>query len=215
MQVSFFVPADSARYFISMSTVVEVLWAVPIGLLVRQKGYFKPIIVVAVPLYCLGEVLMMQAPKFDHSVPRLIFSQVLIAMARSSFESLKEVALLSASEPIDTAVVLAILSVCDKVGGMIGSTFSDILWAQALPNAPRVYLSAESILSAERVHPDLQRHISFPKGSAERLAIQHTYDEAQRLTLIIGSSAMAFAFVAALAMRNDNVLAIKLPAVDF
>lgn len=194
-----------------MTTVVETLWVLPIGLLVRHKGYFKPIVVVAVPLYGLGEVLMMQAPKFDHSVSRLMFSQVLMAVARSSFEALKEVALLSGSEPVQVAVVLAILSVCEKVGGMIGSTFSDILWAEALPDAPRKYLSAESILSSERVHPELQKHTSFPKGSAERLAIQHTYDEAQKVTLIIGSVAMVFALLIALAMRNDNILKVRSP----
>lgn len=205
--------AEAARDVISASGVVEALWVFPIGLLVRQKGYFKPVVLVAVPLYCLGEVLLMAAPRFAHSVPRLVFSLVLLAMARASFEAVKEVALLSASEPGDTAVVLAILSVCDKVGGMIGSTFSDIVWAEALPEAPRKYLSAEAVLSAERVHPELQRHLSYPWGSAERVAIQHTYDEAQRLTLIIGSAAMAFAMGCAVAMRNDNVLKVKLPDV--
>lgn len=211
MQVSFMVSAERARQLISVTGVVEALWVFPIGLLVREKGYFKPIILAAVPLYCLGEVLMMVAPAFDHSVSRLLFSQILLAIARSSFEAVKEVALLSASEPIDTAVVLAILSVCDKVGGMIGSTFSDIVWAEALPDAPRKYLSAEAISSAERLHPELQRQLSFPPGSAERIAIQHTYDETQRTMLIIGSVAMVFALGCALVMRNDNILRVKLP----
>lgn len=213
MQVSFMVSAEQARQFISITGVVEALWVFPIGLLVRAKGYFKPIILVAVPFYCLGEVLMMAAPTLDHSVPKLVFSQILLAISRSSFEAVKEVAILSSSEPIDTAVVLAILSVCDKVGGMIGSTFSDIVWAEALPDAPRKYLSGEAILSAERVHPELQRQLSFPPGSAERIAIQHTYDEAQRITLIIGSVAMVFALGSALAMRNDNILRVRLPDV--
>lgn len=58
---------------------------------------------------------------------------------------------------------------------------------------------------------------SFPPGSAEGIAIQHTCDEAQRITLSISISSVAtvFALGCAQAMRNDNILKVRLPEVTF
>lgn len=206
LQAAYVLPLSTSRQMVAISTVVEAAWALPIGLLVRQTGYFKPIILVALPLYCLGGVLMIATPKLNHSFGRLVFSQVLLAVAHSSFDSVKEVALLSGGPVGSPSIALALLSLAEKLGGTCGATLSDKLWNGVLDNAPKRYLTTDGILGSERVHATLAEHLCHPPGSAERIAIQKSYDDIQRLTLIISMAFLSLPFLMTLAMRNENVL---------
>lgn len=207
LQVVFLLSSSAARHVISMSTAVETVCMLPMGYFVRRKGVFRPVLLVAVPLYCLGQITFILGARFGRVFGVVVFSQVLTAVSRSTFEAVKEVALLSgAMRQQDAAILLALLSVCEKVGGMVGATLSDILWAKALPNPPSRYLNSQTILSAERIHPLLKEHLAYPVNSSERKTILRTYEATQRSSLIIGSCAMLFALVCVLKMANVNVL---------
>lgn len=177
-----------------------------VGFFVQRTGRFAPIIWAAVPVYCLAGVFMNLAQELNHSLALLVFSQVLMALSRASFEAVKETALLSTAKQSDSAMLLAILSVSDKVGGMLGSTVADILWAMALPNAPRLYLTAETIFSPEVTHPLLEQHLSYPLGSPRRLDVERVYKDTQRTSLIIGCVLMALAMGLALLIANESLV---------
>lgn len=179
----------------------------PIGSLVRRTGYYKIILIGSAPMYSLGAVLMTRAPNYDHSESRLLFALVIATLSRSSFEAVKEVALLSSADDRDAAIPFAMMSVWDKVGGMIGTTLADVLWSAVLPNGPRQYLSAEALSNPTREHPLLAQHLALAVGSPERLAVQKAYNGVQRTTLIIASAIMVLALGVALSMNNVNVLA--------
>lgn len=106
----------------------------------------------------------------------------------------------------DSAVILAFLSLAEKLGGMVGATVSDKMWTSVLPNGPKRYLSAEAVLSAERTHPLLKQHLSYAIGSRERSAIQQAYNDVQRNSLIASCVIMAIGMACALVLRDINVL---------
>lgn len=129
-----------------------------------------------------------------------------MAVARSAIRAVKEVALLSGTPwRQDTTILLAILSLSEKIGGMMGATLSDILWANALPNPPTRYLNGQTILSAERVHPRLAEHLAYPRDSEHRRAMLRTYDTTQRTALIVAGVAMIFSLVCVLGMEDVDV----------
>lgn len=189
-----------------MATAAETTSKLGVGVLVWWKGNLKLIIVAGSFLYLFGELLLIAAPRNGHSTPLLITAEAFLAISRSSFDGVKEVALLHSAHLGHTAILLAMLSVCDKVGGMIGATIADGVWAAALPDAPKNYLSGEAILSAERVHPFLKDHLALAPGSEARLAIQDVYDTTQMYTLVAGIVAMVLAVLCALAVDDGNVL---------
>lgn len=189
-----------------MATAAETVSKAGVGLLVWWKGRFKYIVVWGGLLYLVGELLLITAQRTGHPFPLLIFAETLLAISRSTFDGVKEVALLQGAHLGQTPILLAMLSVCGKVGGMIGATIADRVWAVALPNAPKSYLSGEAILSAERAHPFLKDHLALPLGSAARLNIMEIYDNMQLYTLVAGSVAMVCAVFCALTMENVNVL---------
>lgn len=188
-----------------MATATDFPVKVVIGVMVYWLGHFKPFIAAGAFIYLLGVLLLIAAQQTGHSVRLLIAAEALLAVSRSLFDGVKEVALLHSAHLEKIPILLAMLSVCDKVGGMIGATIADKVWATVLPNAPKKYLSGEAILSAERDHPFLKEHLSLAPGSPERLVIQKTYDDTQLHTLIAASVAMVIALAAALTMRNVSV----------
>lgn len=156
---------------------------------------------------------MILAPLVGHSLGLLVLSQLLMTVSRSSFEALKEVFVPYFAAADEIPIVLAFLSLGEKLGGTIGATLSDKLWATVLPDGPKKYLSAEAVLGAERTHPLLQQHLSYAIGTMERSAIQRSYDIVQRNALIVCCSIMVVGAGCAMALRNINVLDSRPPPV--
>lgn len=156
---------------------------------------------------------MILAPLVDHSLGLLVLSQLLMTVSRSSFEALKEVLVLYFAAADESPIILAFLSLGEKLGGTIGATLSDKLWATVLPDGPKKYLSAEAVLGAERTHPLLQQHLSYAIGTMERSAIQRSYDVVQRNALIVCCSIMVVGADCAMALRDINVLDSRPPPV--
>lgn len=198
--------SPAARRLMSTSLAVETVCMLPIGCYVLRKARFRPILQFAIPVYCVGEILLIVAAKY-HVFGLLLFSMALTSVSRSAFETVKEVALLSGARcRPEAALLLALLSLSKKIGAMIGATLSDIVWAQALPNPPTRYLNGQTILSAERVHPLLAEHLAYSPGSAERNAIVRTYEKTQIPLLAIGAVAMLFAWVCVCKMDDVPLL---------
>lgn len=147
-----------------MATAAETIAKLGVGLLVWWSGRFRHLIVAGGCLYLVGELLQIAAQRIGHSIPLLITAETLLAISRSSFDGVKEIALLHSAHLGDTAILLAMLSVCNKLGGMIGATIADGVWAEALPNAPKNYLSGEAILSAREFTRFLKNTLLSPLG---------------------------------------------------
>lgn len=187
---------------------------VAIGIYVRQTGRVTLIVWFAVPMYLVGAIGMILAQAVGHPIALFIVSHLTMAVSRSSFETVKEAIMLYFAVADDSAVILAFLSLCEKMGGMVGAVLSDKFWADALPNGVKQYMSAESLLSSERIHPLLQQHLSHAIGSPERTLIQHAYDTTHRATLIVTITTMVVGLICARFVRNINVHNLSKPVVN-
>jgi hypothetical protein len=58
LQVVYDLSISEAGYISSIYDVVASVWLFPVGYLIRRTGYFKWVVSVGVPLYTLGEGLM-------------------------------------------------------------------------------------------------------------------------------------------------------------
>lgn len=187
----------------------------PIGYYVRRKRVFKPMLLKAVPLYCFGLAVGISAITVGHSFGLFLCSQALIAAARSTFEAVKELALLEdmwrreRPNAQRMPTLFAYITLSEKIGGMAGATLSDILWSKALPNPPNRYLNSQTILNAERVHPALSKHLAYSEGSIERRAILYTYDTTQVISLLVGIVVMVAASLCLQRIRESDEISIQ------
>ncbi|EIW66653.1 hypothetical protein TREMEDRAFT_70004 [Tremella mesenterica DSM 1558] len=191
LQVVYDLSISEAGYISYIYNVIATIWMLPTGNLIRRTGYYKWILLIGVPLYVLGEGLMIR------------FRQP--AFGGSSFTCVEQVAVLSVGSHNDSAAMLALLGLFGYYGGAVGNSISGAIWTNTLPKYLKEYLPEETIDSWEDIYNDLDQQLSFPMGDPTRTAINEAYAVAQSRMLIAGTAVMALALVFTLMMRNINV----------
>lgn len=209
LQVVFGLSISTSGYITSIYDVVAALWMFPVGYAIRKTGYFKWILLISVPLYTLGEGLMIHFRKPGNSVGWIVFTQILIALGGASFTAIQQVAVLSAGSHNDAAAMLALLGLFGYFGGAIGNSVSGAIWTNTLPEFLQRYLPEESLPEWQDIYDSLEVQLSYPMGDPTREAIMSAYAEAQSRMLIAGTSIMALALVCVLLIRNIKVSEIE------
>ncbi|WWC71792.1 uncharacterized protein I206_105751 [Kwoniella pini CBS 10737] len=209
LQVVFDISIARAGYISSIYDVVAGVWLFPVGYLVRRTGYFKWLLYIGVPVYILGEGLMIYCRKPGQPLGLIVFTQILIAWAGSSFTLVEQIAVLAAGSHNDAAGMLALLGMFGYFAGAIGNSISGAIWTNTLPSALQQFLPAETLDQWEDIYESLDLQLSFPMGDPTRTAINEAYAEAQRRMLIAGTSIMALALFCVIAIKNIKVSEIE------
>ncbi|KAM0750275.1 MFS general substrate transporter [Meredithblackwellia eburnea MCA 4105] len=209
LQVVYNLNITTAGYIASIYDVVATLCMIPVGYLIRKTGYFKWVVLVGVPMYTLGEGLMIYFRKPGNSIGYIVFTQVLIAIAGSSFTLIEQVGVLAAGSHNDAAALLALLGLFGYWGGSVGGAISGAIWTNTLPQALQQYLPADTVDLWEEIYEDLDTQLSYPIGDPTRIAIQEAYAVAQTRMLIAGTAIMGLTLASVILIKNINVSKIS------
>ncbi|KAJ5538782.1 MFS siderophore iron transporter [Penicillium frequentans] len=197
-----------AGYVSSIFDIVSGVLLLFVGFLIRRTGRFKWLLWVAVPLYIFAQGLMIYFRRPDQSVGYLIFCQVLISIGGSVFIIIEQLSILAAVDHQHVAAVLGLLNVVGTVGDGIGATISGVIWQNTYPNALRRLLPDAAMDNFENIYEDLTTQLSYPVGSATRIAIQEAYGYAQTRMLAVGTGVFALAFIWTMMIRNIDLKAV-------
>ncbi|TGJ88108.1 hypothetical protein E0Z10_g696 [Xylaria hypoxylon] len=198
-----------AGYVNNTFDVVSGLLLFFVGYLIRRTGRFKWLLYIGVPLYIFAQGLMIYFRRPNQSVGYLIFCQVLISIGGSIFIIVEQLAILAAVEHRDVASALGLLYVVGTVGGSLGATISGAIWTNTFEGALERYLPASSLPDLEDIYGDLSTQLSYPIGSATRLAIQNAYGYAQTRMLAAGTGIMGLCLIWMLLIRNIDVRKVE------
>ena len=205
LQVVYDLSVSEAGYITAIYDVVSGVWLLPVGYLIRRTGRFKWLLVVGMPLYAIGEGLMIRFRAPGYSIGWQVFCQILIAFGGSMFTIGEQVAVLAVSSHNDGASALAMLGLFGYIGGAVGNTVSAAIWTNTLPAALQRLLPAETKYLWEDIYDSLDVQLSYPLGDATRSAIMEAYAEAQRRMLIAGTSILVLALAGVVLVRNIRV----------
>lgn len=205
LQVVNDVTIAEAGYISNTFNVVSGVLLLLVGWLMRRTGHFKWLLWVAVPLYIFAQGLMIHFRQPDQSVGYQVMCQVFISVGGSIFIAVQQVAALAAVDHQHMAAALALLYVVGTVGDAIGATVSGAIWTNTFPGALERYLPADAMDNFDMIYEDLDTQLSYPVGSATRLAIQRAYGYAQTRMLAAGLGVMGSAFLWVLLIRNINL----------
>lgn len=197
-----------AGYVSNTFDVVSGVLLLIVGFMIRRTGRFKWLLYIAVPLYILAQGLMIYFRRPNQSVGYLVMCQVFISIGGSIFILVQQVGILAAVDHQHVAAVLALLSVAGTVGNAMGATISGAIWTNTFAQALARNLPAADLPDLASIYEDLDVQMSYPVGSATRLAIQATYGYAQTRMLAAGTGIMALSLISVLLIRNINLAKI-------
>ncbi|KAL4873347.1 hypothetical protein BDV12DRAFT_100707 [Aspergillus spectabilis] len=205
LQVVYNTSLTQAGYISAIFDLMDPIWLIGCGYLIRVTGRFKWILMWAVPLYLLASGLMIYFRTPGHSVGYMCMCQIFLAVGGGTMILIEQVAVLAASSHEEYAAMLALLSTFGNIGGAVGSSVSGAIWTNTLPQKLREYLPAETQDSWSDIYESLDVQLSYPVGSATRIAIQNAYADSQRYMMIAGTAVMALSIGWVLMMRNIKI----------
>lgn len=182
--------------------VVSGVCLLAVGFAITKTCRFRWILYWSVPLYLLGEGLMIYFRRPGVAVGYIVMCQILIALAGGAMIIVQQVAVLAASDHNNAASSLAFLSVFGNIGGAIGGSISGAIWQQTLPAALQRYLPESTLPDWKIIYEDLKTQLSYPKGTETRIAIEKAYSVAQSRMLIAGTAVMALSLIWMFVMRD-------------
>ncbi|KAI1364330.1 major facilitator superfamily domain-containing protein [Xylaria arbuscula] len=194
-----------AGYINNTFNVVSGLLLLLVGYLIRRTGRFKWLLFVGVPLYIFALGLMIYFRRPNQSVGYLVFCEVLISIGGSVFIIVEQLAILAAVDHQHVASALSLLYVVGTVGGSLGATISGAIWTNTFEEALEKYLPVSALPDLADIYADLDTQLSYPVGSATRLAIQKAYGYAQTRMLAAGTGIMGLGLIWMLLIRNIDV----------
>ena len=202
LQVVYGTSLATAGYITAIFDVVSGLWLLIVGLAIKKTCRFRWMLLWAVPLYLLGEGLMIYFRRPGFSVGYMIMCQIFIAFAGGTMIIVQQVAVLAAADHNNVATALAVLGVFGNIGGAVGGSISGAIWTNTLPGALQRLLPESAVADWETIYDDLETQLSYAMGTDVRTAIQNAYALAQRNMLIAGTCVMATSLIWMFVIRD-------------
>ncbi|KAJ5243137.1 major facilitator superfamily domain-containing protein [Penicillium citrinum] len=202
LQVVYNTSVTQAGYISSIFDLMDPIWLIGCGYLIRLTGRYKWILWCAVPLYLLASGLMIYFRMPGFSVGYMCMCQIFLAVGGGTMILIEQVSVLSVSKHEDYAAMLALLSTFGNIGGAVGSSVSGAVWTNTLPIKLRELLPAETKDQWQSIYEDLETQLSYPIGDPTRTAIQNAYALTQRNMMIAGTAIMGLSLGWVWMMRN-------------
>jgi hypothetical protein len=205
LQVVTHLTIAEAGYVASTFDVLSGILLLRNGLIISKTGYFKWLLYIAVPMYILGQGLMIYFRHPGTSVGYLVMCQIFIAIGGSFMILCEQIAVMAASNHQHIATVLALLNVFGWLGGGVGSTICGAIWTNSFLQALADLLPVEALDMLEDITASLDTQLSFEVGSPTRLAIEQAYGIAQKRMLTAGTAIMGLCVVWVMLIGNYNL----------
>ncbi|UKZ76794.1 hypothetical protein TrVFT333_004506 [Trichoderma virens FT-333] len=199
-----------ASYVVQIYGLGSSLFAIAAGVVIRYTGRFKALTLYgAIPIYTLFMGLMIHFRQPNMNIGYIIMCQVFISIAAGVVIITSQMAAMAAASHQHIAVVLAILSMFSSIGGAIGLTIAGAIWQSVFPAKLAEYLPPDDQANLVSIYSMLEVQLSYPVGTATRLAIQHAYGDAQLMMLVAGTAIWALGFAGVALWRNNNIKDIQ------
>lgn len=212
LQVVYHTSIAGAGYISSIFDMVSGVWLLCVGFAIRRSKRFRWILYFSVPLYLLGEGLLIYFRGEGHGVGFIVMCQIFMALGGGAIIIVNQVAVLAASSHNDGASALAVLALASNIGDAIGNSVSGAIWTHLFPSYLIKYLPAESADAWEDIYDSLDVQLSYPVGDPTRNAIAHAYADTQTRMVAAGTAFMAVALILMFVIKNirlDSIAQVK------
>ncbi|KAM0701055.1 hypothetical protein Q7P35_011416 [Cladosporium inversicolor] len=184
-------------YVLNIYSMGSCFWSFISGFILRYTGDFKwQALGFGMPLTLLGVALMIVFRQPDVNIGYIVMCQLFIAFGGGTLVITQQVGAMAATTHQYIAVVLAMLSIFNSIGGAIGSSVAGAIWGGTFTEDLARFLPAESVADAPLIAGNLTMQLSYPVGSPTRIGIQNAYGNSQRIMLIAATAITVLGFPA-------------------
>ncbi|KAK2811126.1 hypothetical protein FQN50_002462 [Emmonsiellopsis sp. PD_5] len=161
------------------------LSAIFVSFLIKATGRYRAFITGGCCIYIGGLFLMLFFNKPGISTFYTFAIQTIIGMGAGLLNVPVQLGVQASAKHQEVAAATAMFLTCLEMGGAVGSAISGAMWTGSIPKKLQLYLPAESQGEAKEIFGKLTKALSYPMGSATRIAINRAYDETFRNILTI------------------------------
>lgn len=184
-------------YVINIYSMGSCFWSFVSGLVLLYTGDFKwQALGFGMPLTLLGVALMIVFRQPSVNIGYIVMCQLFIAFGGGTLVITQQVGAMAATTHQYVAVVLAMLSIFNSIGGAIGSSVAGAIWGGTFSSDLARFLPAESQADAPLIAGNLTMQLSYPIGDPTRIGIQNAYGNSQRIMLIAATAITVLGFPA-------------------
>ncbi|OJJ42665.1 hypothetical protein ASPZODRAFT_137047 [Penicilliopsis zonata CBS 506.65] len=205
LQVNNDLTITTANYIINIFDMVSGALLLFVGWMIRRVGRYKWTLYISVPLYIFAQGLMIYFRRPNMNVGYQVMCQIFLAIAGSVFILIEQLAILAAVDHQYVATALALLNVVGTLGDSAGLTISTVIWQNTYHKALLRYLPESALANIHSIYEDLSTQISYPVGSATRMAIQKAYAYAELRLLSVGCGIIVLAIPWTLLIKDINL----------
>ncbi|KAL2315904.1 Siderophore-iron transporter Str1 [Schizosaccharomyces pombe] len=161
-----------------------------LGILIRLTKRYKWYFVASIPVYILGQGLMIRYRGEQYNWGYQIMPQIIVGIGGGVIANLLTVAVQTVVSTENFAIVTALVSTVTPIGGAVGSAISGAIWNSVMPKRLEKNLPSDLKDQAYTIFESLTVQLSYTRGTDARNAIILSYSEVQK---ILTSVATGFA----------------------
>ncbi|EPY53884.1 siderophore-iron transporter Str1 [Schizosaccharomyces cryophilus OY26] len=191
LQVVHYTSVRAATYIAYTYSLTSCVTSFILGIIIRFHKRFKLYFLIAVPIYILGQGLMIRYRGEEYNRGYLVMTQLFVGIGGGIFANLITVSVQTVVKREHFAIVTALVLTITPIGGAIGSAISSAIWNNVMPKQLEQLLPESTKDKASSIFEDLkQQTVSYPRGTDTREAIIKAYCYVQK---ILTSVATGFA----------------------
>ncbi|KAF9877224.1 major facilitator superfamily transporter [Colletotrichum karsti] len=188
------------------SSVANVLLGAALRYVNGRIKYYA--LFIGVPLFILGEGLMISLHIPDPSVGLMILCQILLSVGSGIMYPIEQLSLMAVSHA-HTPALLAVETTIVACGKGAGGAIATAIWTGLFRKKLAEYLPTSELINLDDIYGSLEVQSSYTIGTSERTAINRAYGETQRVIFITATSILAVALISVLFWRDIDVKKAK------
>lgn len=208
-QLNFNLSITESTYLGNTYTIGSCFWSIVFGIILHFNGRSKwHAVFFGVPMTIFGAGLMIYFTRTgadDGSY--LAMCLLFVAVGGGTLVICEQINVMAAAPQRYIASVLAIEQVIAQIGQAVGSAIMTAIWMNLFTPKLQKYLPSGSPVAS--ISQSLTAQLGYKHGSPERIAIERSYSETERICLIVGVCLYVITWVSVLFWNDIDVRKMK------
>ncbi|KAK9319475.1 major facilitator superfamily domain, general substrate transporter [Lipomyces orientalis] len=207
VQVVYNLDTSKTGYMTQIYGVGSTIWAVLVGIWIRQTKHFKNVcLYFGAPLMLLGAGLMIHFRGSQSNIGYLVMCQIFIAFGGGTLVIGDEMAVMAAADRDGVPLMISIISLSSSFGGAIGYAVAVAIYSNTFPQALLSALPDSAKADYATIYAGgSAAQLLYPPGSETRNAINYAWADSQKYECITAAVLVVLAFPAIAIWKNYNI----------